>query len=73
MTKPTLRIKARHSRWGTPDGEQIDVVRLLPAGGRPIAIDYTEIPQLLADLGQLLLEHHTRKEGDSEDVPQPPM
>lgn len=62
MSKPTLRVKARHSQWGTPSGEQVDVVRLLPSGGKPIAIDYTEIPQLLADLGQLLLDHQTTTE-----------
>lgn len=59
MNKPILRVKARHSQWGTTDGEQVDVVRLLPTGGRAIAVDYSQIPQLLADLGQLLLEHQT--------------
>lgn len=64
MSKPTLRVKARRSKWGTPDGEQFDVVRLLPTGGKAIAIDYDQIPQLLADLGQLLLEHQKAEEED---------
>lgn len=66
MNKPSLKVKARASKWGTPDGEQIDIVRLLPTGGKAVGIDYTEIPNLIADLARLLHDHLKEQGADHE-------
>lgn len=52
-----FRVDAKASSWGTPDGRQDPIVRLHPKGGKgTIAIDYSEIPKLIAELAMLLAE-----------------
>lgn len=59
----SLRVRAKASQWGTPTGEQIEVVRLLGAG-KTIAVEYEHLPQLIAELASALVEHN-RKEGET--------
>lgn len=52
-----FRVDAKASSWGTTDGRQDPIVRLHPKGGKgTIAIDYSEIPKLIAELAMLLAE-----------------
>ncbi len=58
------RVQARPATWGNADGSTDDVVKLYGGTRQAIAVDYTEIPYLIAELARLLhqQQHPPRKE-----------
>ena len=58
------RVQARPAEWGNADGTTSDIVKLYGGARAPIAVDYSEIPRLIAELAELLHEHQrpSRKE-----------
>lgn len=58
------RVQARPAEWGNADGTTSALVKLYGGTRAPIAVDYSEIPRLIAELAELLHEHQrpSRKE-----------
>ncbi|WP_336652362.1 MULTISPECIES: hypothetical protein [unclassified Leucobacter] len=56
MTRKPFKIETRPAKWRNADGTETDVVRLF-GGTRSIAVDFTEIPALIAQLEQLQQDH----------------
>lgn len=56
MTRKPFKIETRHAVWKNADGTETDVVRLF-GGTRSIAVDFTEIPDLIAQLEKIQQEH----------------
>lgn len=51
------RVQARPAEWGNADGTTSPLVKLYGGTRAPIAVDYSEIPRLIAELAELLHEH----------------
>ena len=65
MKHPAVTVRASH--WGTQDGTQVPIVRVL--GGRnTVAVSYDDLPRVISELARLLHEHQAPKEGEREDV-----
>ena len=59
------RVQARPAEWGNADGTSSDLVKLYGGNRGSIALDYSEIPRLIAELATLLDKQPTlRKEAD---------
>lgn len=56
------RVQARATEWGNADGTTDQIVKLYGGTRGAIAVDYSQIPRLIAELAQLLHEH--QKEED---------
>lgn len=56
MTRKPFKIETRLAVWKNADGTETDVVRLF-GGTRSLAVDYTEIPALIAQLEKLQQDH----------------
>ena len=56
------RVQARGTTWGNADGTSSPIVKLYGGTRAGIAIDYSEIPNLISDLAKLLLEHAPEQE-----------
>ena len=59
------RVQARASEWGNADGTSVAIVKLYGGTRGSIALDYSEVPRLIAELARLLHDHQhpARKEG----------
>lgn len=65
-TRKRYRVQARPSEWGNADGTSDAIVKLYGGTRGSIALDYSEVPRLIAELAKLLHEQQqpARKEGD---------
>lgn len=57
-TQPRFKVDARASSWKHPDETETPVIRLYGGKKGSIALDYSQLPRLIAQLAQLQLEHH---------------
>ncbi|GEM_PF-6120859 len=57
------RVTARATIWGDADGSSSHIVKLYGGSRGSLALDYTQIPRLIADLATLLHEYD-RDQGD---------
>lgn len=58
MTKrKPYRVQAKPATWTNADDSTDQLVKLYGGSRGSIALDYTEIPRLLAELAQLQYEH----------------
>lgn len=63
MTKrKPYRVQARPAQWDNADGTSSDLVKLYGGNRGSIALDYSEIPRLIAELATLLDKQPSRKE-----------
>lgn len=60
MTRKPFKIETRPAKWRNADGTETDVVRLF-GGTRSIAVDFTEIPALIAQLEKLQQDHEVNE------------
>lgn len=64
VRRKRYRVQARPAEWGNADGTTSPLVKLYGGTRAPVAVDYSEIPRLIAELAELLHEHQrtSRKE-----------
>lgn len=54
--RKAYRVQARPATWSNADGSTDELVKLYGGNRGTIALDYSEIPRLIAELAKLLHE-----------------
>lgn len=62
------RVKARSADWSNADGTTDQIVKLFGGSRGSIAVDYSEIPRLIAELAQLQFEYQRTPREEVRDV-----